>query len=203
MDRNEISEDVLVVKESSVHGEGLFTTINLKPDDVIPLDNNTIKLIDLEQEMTKNVNKNFLKLMNENPNEKLLDAWFLIFHILSSFESVPDWFKNLHRNTSLREQMGVFDRTLLKECFEVYSNESTNKNVMHIFDVTVTNFLVGREQPYYYISEGSSKLNHSQNNNVFTFIDYETLQLKLKVICDIEAGNELFIRYPDHYSRKI
>ena len=74
---------------------------------------------------------------------------------------------------------------------------------MHIFDITVTNFLVGRQKPYYYMSEGSSKLNHNENNNVLTFIDYETLQLKLKVICDIEAGNELFIRYPDHYSRKI
>ena len=202
MDQNEISEDVLVVKESSVHGEGLFTTIALKPNDVIPLENNTIKLIDIKQEMSKDVHKKFLDLMTENPNEEFLDAWFLIFHILS-LESIPEWFGKLHRNTSLREQMGLLDRTLLKKCFEVYSNESMNKNVMHIFDITVTNFLVGRQKPYYYISEGSSKLNHNENNNVLTFIDYETLQLKLKVICDIEAGNELFIRYPDHYSRKI
>ena len=79
MDQNEISEDVLVVKESSVHGDGLFTTIALKPNDVIPLENNTIKLIDIKQEMSKDVHKKFLDLMTENPNEEFLDAWFLIF----------------------------------------------------------------------------------------------------------------------------
>ena len=188
----------LIIQESSVHGEGLFSSSNLKEGDVISINTNLI-MIDHKQEANKDIHEHginsFPVMINTIVSEgkQYMEAFFLIFHILSSFEKIPDWITKLHKNKELREQMGEPDKRLLKMCFQRYPNHK----VIEIFDVVVTNFLKSKDPELYVLSEASSKLNHDPNPNVEIGINIENKIIELKALRDIEAGEELFIQYPE------
>ncbi len=191
-------DDGLIIQESSVHGEGLFSSSNLKEGDVISINTNLI-MIDPLEEGYKDLDQygihSFAVMMTQIgkvENKKYMEAFSLIFHILS-FEKIPEWITKLHRNTELRRQMGEPDKRLLKMCFQRYPNHK----VMDIFDVVVTNFLKSNDSKLHVLSQASSKLNHDPNPNVITAINIENETIELKVLRDIEAGEELFIQYPE------
>lgn len=187
----------LIIQESSVHGEGLFSSSDLKEGDVISINTNLI-MIDHKEEGKKDVEQygthSFPVMINTIVSEgkQYMEAFFLIFHILS-FEKIPEWITKLHGNTELRRQMGEPDKRLLNMCFQRYPNHK----VMDIFDVVVTNFLKSNDPELYVLSQASSKLNHDPNPNVTTGINIENETIELKVLRDIEAGEELFIQYPE------
>lgn len=199
MDDSVVSLDNgLIIQESSVHGEGLFSSSDLKEGDVISIITNLI-MINRKQEGNKDIQQ--YGIMNSFPflantivseGKQYMEAFCLIFHILS-FEKIPEWIPKLHRNTKLREQMEEPDKRLLKMCFQRYPNHK----VMDIFDVVVTNFLKSNDSELYVLSEASSKLNHDPNPNVATVINIENETIELKALRDIEAGEELFIQYPE------
>lgn len=203
MDDSVVSLDNgLIIQESSVHGEGLFSSSDLKEGDVISINTNLI-MIDPLEEGYKDFDQygihSFAVMMNQIvkvEKKEYMEAFCLIFHILS-FEKIPDWITKLHRNTKLRKQMEEPDKRLLKMCFQRYPNHK----VMDIFDVVVTNFLKSNDPELYVLSEASSKLNHDPNPNIEIGINIENETIELKALRDIEAGKELFIQYPqDRYS---
>lgn len=179
----------LFIQKSSVHGEGIFTECSLKQDDVIPIEENVI-IIEGIKEINKDYNLEFKRICDRG---YFLQAWFLVFHILF-LETVPDWFSKLHKEIPLRKEMGALDKEILTKCFEKYYE---SKIVLEIFDIVVTNFLKGRDNNTYGISEITSKLNHNKDYNVLTLIENKTLYIK--ATRDINAGEELFIKYPEEY----
>ena len=102
--------------------------------------------------------------------------------------------------------MGEPDKRLLKMCLDRLKDEDKEKKFpLSIFDVVVTNFFhckyendKGQKCGISFLSETTSKLNHSDDNNVelrFNFTNAnETIQLR--ALRDIAAGEELFIKYP-------